>query len=241
MNAPESRSKRHDGFIRLGGAACIAGLAIHIGVNAGLKVMPPVDLDPAELRAYLSEEASTWAIVHGLRNLALPGLVLFAAAAFVRTCCLRTSSATGWGVVGLLGSAMHVINAYVANAIESFLLLDADLLAEEPKRFEVLFQVTRFLFTAEIATWAVFILGFSLAGWISRTLPRWISALGGLSATAGLLTGVFVVSVFTDGRAVLLIDVAALSGLAWFASTAIYLLARGSSIHQSPDESMPSS
>ena len=118
------------------------------------------------------------------------------------------------------------------------LLLDADLLAEEPKQFEVLFQVTRLLFTAEITTWAVFILGFSLAGWISRTLPRWIAALGSLSATAGLLSGAFVVSVFTDGQAVVLIDVAALSGLAWFGCTAVYLLACGSTIQDGPDESM---
>jgi hypothetical protein len=238
MSATQSKSTRHDGFIRLGGAACIAGLAIHILVNEGLKVMPPVDLESAGLRTYLTDEARTWAIVHGLRNLALPCLVVFAAAVFVRTCCLRTSSATGWGVVGLLGSAMQVINAFITNAIETFLLLDADLLAEEPKRFEVLFQLTRFLFTAEIATWAVFILGFSLAGWISRTLPRWIAALGCLSATAGLLSGAFVVSVFMDGPAVVLIDVAALSGLAWFACTAVYLLARGSSIRKGNGESM---
>jgi len=197
--------------------------------------MPPADLGPAELRTYLSNEAGTWALVHGLRNLALPCLVVFAAALFVRTCCLRTSSATGLGLVGLLGSAMQVINAFVTNAIESFLLLDADQLADEPEQFEVLFQITRFLFTAEIVTWAVFILGFSLAGWISRTLPRWISALGALSATAGLLSGAFVVSVFTGGPAVWLIDVAALSGLAWFASTATYLIARGATLPGSDD------
>jgi len=241
MSSKESRLKRHDGFIRLGGAACIAGLVLHILVNEGLKVMPPVDLEPTKLRSYLTDEAGTWALVHGLRNLALPCLVVFAAAMFVRTCCLRPSSATGWGVVGLLGSAMQVINAFVTNAIETFLLLDADLLAEEPKQFEVLFQVTRFLFTAEIATWGVFILGFSLAGWISQTLPRWISALGGFSATAGLLSGAFVVSVFTDGQAVVLIDGAALSGLAWFACTSVYLLARGSSLGEGQGESLPTS
>ena len=48
-------------------------MVIHILVNGGLKVMPPVDLESAELRAYLSDEASTWAIVHGLRNLIMKG------------------------------------------------------------------------------------------------------------------------------------------------------------------------
>jgi len=132
MRVTESTSRRHDAFIRTGGAVCLVGLTLHVLVNAGLKTMPPPMLGATELRACLAEEASTWALVHGLRNVALPCLVVFAAAVFVRTCSRRPSSALGWGIVGLLGSAMQVVNAFTANAIETFLLLDADRFSEEP-------------------------------------------------------------------------------------------------------------
>ncbi len=224
----------HDRFIRFGGAICLVGLVLHVLVNEGLKVMPPEAPAPEELQAYLASQASTWAVIHGLRNLALPCLVFFAAAMFLRTCCLRSPAPTGWGIVGLFGSAMQVIQAFLTNALESLLLLDSDLFAGDTRPFEIVFWITRFLFTAEIATWAVFIGGFSMAGRASKTLPGWIVALGAACAVAGLLGGAFVVPAFTGSRAAVLLDVAALTGLAWFACAATYLIVRGGRTGSTP-------
>ncbi len=93
-----SSSKDHTGLIRLGGLAMLVGFAIHIVANMVLKVFPPENPSLAELKTYLSNEAATWAIVHGIRYVALVCIVLFAAGLFVRTCCTRSTPTTGWGI-----------------------------------------------------------------------------------------------------------------------------------------------
>ena len=44
-----------------------------------------------------------------------------------------------------------------------------------------------------------------------------------------MVSGVFVVSILTEGWATVLIEVAALTGLAWFACVGVYMLMRGES------------
>lgn len=221
--------KKQAQFIRLGGLSVLVGLTIHIVVNMVLKEFPPEDPSLAELHSYLLDEAGTWALVHGLRYVALAGLLLFSASLFIRTCGARVSSSTGWGIVGLLGTSIHVANAFITNGIETLAFLDFSLLSEKPELFWLVFNTTRVLFTAEIAAWAVVIFGFSMAGLQSSMLPKWIVGLGMLSSTASILSGVFIVSILTDGWAVMLIEIAALTGLAWFACVGIYMMLRGSS------------
>lgn len=225
----QSTGRQEDRLIRIGGLAVLVALAIHIFVNGFLKKFPPENPSLPELKDYLTVEASTWAIVHGLKYLALVGLVVFAAAVYSRTCRSRRALGAGWGVVGLLGTAIHVTNAMIANGIEIMAFYDFTLLSEEASLFWLLFRTVRVLFTAEIVAWGVVIFGFSMAGFQSSTLPRWISSLGFFSATACMVSGVFVVSVLTEGWATILIEVAALTGLAWFACVGIYMLMRGES------------
>jgi len=217
------------GLIRLGGLAIIVGLAIHVILNSVLKEFPPEDPTVTELQAYLSTEAGTWAIVHGFRYIAFTCIVLFAAGLFSRTCCTRTAQTTGWGVVGLLGTAMFVTNGMITNGIETLAFLNISLLSQQQELFWLLFRLTRVLFTAEIVTWSIVILGFSIAGWRSTTIPRWLVALGLLNVVAGMLSGCFIVPILTEGWATILIDVAALTGLAWFACVGVYMLMRGES------------
>ena len=217
------------GLIRLGGLAIIVGLAIHVVLNSVLKEFPPEDPTVTELQAYLLNEAGTWAIVHGFRYIAFTCIVLFAAGLFSRTCCTRTAQTTGWGVVGLLGTAMFVTNGMITNGIETLAFLNISLLSQQQELFWLLFRLTRVLFTAEIVTWSIVILGFSIAGWRSTTIPRWLVALGLLNVVAGMLSGCFIVPILTEGWATILIDVAALTGLAWFACVGVYMLMRGES------------
>ena len=148
-----SSSKDHTGLIRLGGLAMLVGVAIHIVANMVLKVFPPENPSLAELKIYLSNEAATWAIVHGIRYVALVCIVLFAAGLFVRTCCTRSTPTTGWGIVGLIGAIMMMVNLLITNGIETLTFMDFDRLSQQEDVFWTLFYLTRLLFTAEIVTW----------------------------------------------------------------------------------------
>jgi hypothetical protein len=225
----ETDGQGQAGLIRLGGLAIIVGLAIHAILNSILKEFPPEDPTVTELQAYLSNQAGAWAIVHGFRYVAFACIVLFAAGLFSRTCCTRPAQTTGWGVVGLLGTAIFVTNGIITNGIEILAFLNIDLLSQQQELFWLLFRLTRVLFTAEVVTWSFVILGFSIAGWRSTTIPKWLVALGLVSVVAGMLSGGFIVSVVTDGWALIVADVAALTGLAWFACVGVYMVVRGAS------------
>ena len=217
-------------FTRIGGLALLCGLSIHIVVNMVMKKFPSEDLSLPELQTYLLEESGTWAIVHGLRYIALPCLLIFAASLFMRIRGGSSStSSTGWGILGLLGIAVHVTNAFINNGIETFLFLAPGKLSGNPDLFWLLYYTTRTIATAEIAIWSVVIFGFSMAGLLSSMIPKWIVWLGILSAIACILSGVFIVSILTGGWAVMIIEIAALTGMAWFLCVGIHMLIKGNS------------
>lgn len=225
----DSSGRDHTGLIRLGGLTMLAGFVIHIVANSVLKVFPPENPSLDELKTYLSNEAGTWAIVHGIRYIAVVCIVLFAAGLFVRTCCIRSVATTGWGVVGLLGTTLMVVNLLIANGIETLAFMGFDRLSEQADIFWTLFHLTRVLFTAEVVAWGVISLGFSVAGLQSATLPKWIVGLGFLSAASCLLTGVFIVSIMNDDWPGIFLAVGSLTGVVWFVSVSIHMLWRGSS------------
>ena len=216
-------------FVQLGGLALLVGFAIHIIANSVIKRFPPEDPSLDQLRAYLTAEVDSWALVHGVRYIAIVSIAVFAAALFARTCCTRVSRPVGWGVVGLLGATMWLANLFITNGIETFVFLGPEIVSANADLFWAFFKATRVLFTAEIVAWGVLIGGFSVAGWLSDTLPKWLCAFGLVPATFGILSGVFVVSILTDGWATWLIIVASLCGLAWFVCAGFYLLLRGDS------------
>lgn len=148
----------------------------------------------------------------------------------MRTCRVSGSRAIGWGLVGLLGAALHVTNGIITNGIEILAFTDFKLLSEDPTLFWFAFYLTRILFTGEIVAWGILIGGFSAAGWHSSTLPRWLTILGLLSAIGSLASGIFIVSVLKDGSAALLVDVTSLGCLAWFLITGILMAVRGSAV-----------
>jgi len=214
-------------FVRIGGLAMLVGFAIHIVANRVLKKFPPEDPTLDELKTYLSEEASSWAVVHGLRYVAFSCIAIFAAALFVRTCRPSGARGTGWGVVGLLGAALHVTNGIISNGIEMLAFTDFDQLSGDPKLFWLVFHLTRILFTGEIVAWGLLIGGFSAAAWHSSTLPRWLARLGFLSAIGSLTSGILIVPVLRGGPAASLADVTSIGCLGWFLITGGLLAFRG--------------
>ncbi|MEQ8767839.1 MAG: hypothetical protein RL885_28305 [Planctomycetota bacterium] len=216
-------------LIRLGGLAMILSIIVHVVLNMVLKEFPPEDPTASELQAYLDREADTWAIVHGFRYLAFCGIVLFAAGLFIRTCGGRAAALNGWGFVGLLGTAIWVTSGIVTNGLEILAFVDFDLLSNRPELFWLVFRMTRILFTAEIATWSLVLAGFSAAGLVSATLPKWMAFLGFVGAAGCLLSGVLVISVFTDGFAGMIAELATMASLLWMLVVALYLVKRGAS------------
>jgi hypothetical protein len=208
----------------VGGAAVLVALAIHIILNMVLKEFPPESATATELQAYLALEGSTWAIVHGFRYVAFACLVLFAAALSSRITAGHSGLPNGWAVVGLLGTAMWVTNGVITNGIEMLAFVNHEAVSDHEELFWLLFYLTRVLFTAEIATWAIAILGFSMAGRASRTMSDWLWVLGLFAALTGLLSGVFVVSVINGGWATILADIATISSLAWFLCVGIVMV-----------------
>ena len=227
--AKEPRNMDHTGLIRLGGIAMLVGFTIHAAANWVLKVFPPENPSLAELQTYLLDEAGNWAIVHGIRYVAVICIVLFAAGLFVRTCCIRSSATTGWGIVGLLGAGMMVVNLLITNGIETLTFMDFDRLSQQADTFWMLFYMTRTLFTAEVVAWSVFYLGFGVAGLMSATLPKWIVWIGFFSAANGLLTGVFIVPIMNDNWPGIFVALTVLPGTLWFISTSVFMIWRGSS------------
>lgn len=223
-----SSSNDHAFLIRLGGLAMLAGLVIHIVANSVLKEFPPDNPSLAELQTYLSNEAGNWAIVHGIRYVAIVCIVLFVAGLFVRTCGTRSAPSTGWGIVGLIGAGMMVVNLLITNGIETLIFMDFDRLSQQADTFWTLFYLTRTLFTAEIVAWAVMFLGFSVAGLQSATLPKWIAWLGFFSAANGILTGVFIVPIMNDNWPGIFMMLASLTGTLWFVFVSVHMVRRGS-------------
>lgn len=217
-------------LVRIGGLSIIVGLAIHIVLNVVLKEFPPEDATGPELQEYLSREAGHWATIHGFRYLAFTCIVLFSAGLFVRTCRLRPTREMGWGAVGLLGAAIFVTNGIVTNGVEILAFLNVPPISQNPDLFWLLFRLTRVLFTAEVVTWSILILGFSVAGWRSATLPRWILALGFLQVAAGMIAGVFITSALSGDQVAIPLEVASDAGLLWFLCVGAYMVVRGDTV-----------
>ncbi|MEZ5347315.1 MAG: hypothetical protein R2681_17340 [Pyrinomonadaceae bacterium] len=146
---------------------------------------------------------------------------------YSRTCRRSQNEASAWGVVGIIGTSIFVTNGIITNGIEILAFINLELISKQQEFFWLLFRLTRVLFTAEVVTWSFLIFGFSIAGWISKTLPKWLALLGLLNTVFGILAGVFIVSVISDGKFAVLMTAAEFTGLIWFAATAVLMIVRG--------------
>lgn len=215
---------------RIGGGAIVLGLGIHIVVNGVVKTFPPDGMTASQLEAYLRAEAGSWAIVHGARYLAFTCILLFAVVLFGRLSSARNATSLPWALGGLAGTVVLLANGVITNAVEMVTFHGGGAVEISLDQFALLLRLTRVLFTAEIVTWMFMIAGYSVAGWISGQLPRWICIVGLVHAVFALLTGAFIVSVISGGTALILADVASLTGLIWFFAAGVFLLVARSGV-----------
>lgn len=226
--SPDNR-RNGSAFLRMGGVAVLLGIAIHIVVNLFVKRFPDPTASATELNSYFTAEAGSWAFVHGSRYVAFTCLVVFSAALYMRILRSDVVSSTGWAVVGIIGSALHVGGGMIGNAIEILAFLDFDRISSQPDNFRLLFHLSRTVFTAEVAAWSIFIGGFSIAGWVSGVFPRWLSILGWAGSLLALISAVLVVSILRNGTPASLLPLTEAVCLLWFASAGIFLIRRDES------------
>jgi hypothetical protein len=153
-------------------------------------------------------------------------VILFAAALYSKCATKLPGRSIAWAVVGLLGTAVWVANGIVTNGIEILAFISDEQVSERQELFWLLFDLTRVLFTAEIAAWSITIFGFSMAGQQSATTPTWLYVFGFFAAAAGMVSSVLVISVISGGWAALLADLAAIASLAWFLCMGVAMLLR---------------
>lgn len=219
--------ERETTIVRVGGLAGFLILGIVLVVTFVLFEPPPEGgAALADPKTYISEQAGRMAIVNGLRNLMFFSLLCWAAGLYTFTRRSATHVTNGWGVLGLLGAAAAAIVTTIANSVETAIFLNYGGVSEQRDMFVLLWGLTRALYVVPQVGTAAYAAGFSLAGWWSGALPRWLVALGLIVAAACLITCVGVVSAMTGGWADKVQIVAVLLTLVWLLCTSVLMVRR---------------
>lgn len=211
-------------LIRIGGLAGLSAIVVHMIVNMFLKTFPSESFTAPELEMYFRQEAGTWEVVHGLRYLAMAGIVFMVTGLYLKTGTDGAKSENGWRLIGLLGATMWLANLMITNGIEMFAFLDYESMDSNPALFWMIFDMTRVLFGAEIIAWTLVAFGFSMAGKRSRKFPAWLSYVGILMAVGGFIASITIVNVLKDGWTSYILLVAAFGIIFWFASASVNMI-----------------
>lgn len=214
------------GIVRIGGALMLAAMAIHVVANIVLKTPPAAGMSAEETARYLATEHATWAIVHGMRYVAIVCMAIFYSGLFVMFGG-RGARGGGWEVVGLFGGVLHVANLLIANGLEMLAFHSFDNASGDPQLLWLTYASSRMLFDAELITWAIAMIGFGLAGWRTGALPKWVCGVGFVSAAGSAVASAFIYSMLEGGWAGYAIEIGAFSGLAWFIAVGVVMVWRG--------------
>lgn len=220
--------QRETTIVRVGGLLGFLMIGIAVLVNYVLFEPPPGGAAAlAEPKTYISDQAGRMAIANGMRNLVFFCIPFWAAGVYTFTRPSPTLASNPWGIVGLLGAVTVTAVGTIANGVQTAIFLNYGGVSEQRDIFLVLWGVTRVLFGAAQVGTAAWVAGFSLAGWRSGAMPRWLVALGLIFAAATLLTwGVGIVSVMTGGWAEKVQSVTMPLTLVWLLSTSVLMVRR---------------
>lgn len=214
-----SETQGAEQFTLVAGLVGLAIIALFVISNFVLgDVDPPkTDADAREIADFFSQAKIEWAA--GMRYIIffLFPIFAFGLARYVR----REDELAGvLAGIALLATAWLVATGTVANTMESIMLYEGERLANEPEFARVLNTGMNAFFNAAILPHALLISCLSLAGWRTKTLPAWLSAIGGFQLVTGLIGGAALArgldwDTFTDLT----------FGLSFFAFAVWYLLA----------------
>jgi hypothetical protein len=99
-------------------------------------------------------------------------------------------SAGAWRLVGLLGLALIPSIGFPANSAATIALWRLPVLEEQSQLLTMLWSMSAVWFFGAVLLWGVGVGSFSVAGWQSARMPRWLAGLGILVGALGVVGGV---------------------------------------------------
>jgi hypothetical protein len=189
--------------VRLGGLANLLILVLVVVVNFVLtpkRSLLSANARPEEIASFFSAHADQMGLANGLRNLVFFLLPIFAVGLYTliaRTA--ETAAAKAWATMALVASAAVMAVGTVNNGVETAAFVKLSVFAEHPELRRLLWSLSGVVFTAVRLVWAAINTGFSIGGWLSGALPRWLCIVGLLSAVSSLVSAVGIASLLAGG------------------------------------------
>ena len=201
MHTSHETTQRHAWVVRLGGLAGLFIIGLALVVNFVLIPQGPAgDAGPEEIAAFFSDQAASMALANGLRNLGLFLLPLWGVGLYSLIAHTADSAAKSWASMGVVASAALMALGTVNNLIQTAAFLELSIFSEHPELRTLLWSLSGVGFGgASRLVLGAFCAGFSIAGWQSGALPRWLCIVGLLSAASSLVTVVAIAELLAGG------------------------------------------
>jgi hypothetical protein len=188
--------------VRLGGLVNLLILALVVVVNFVLtpkRSLLPENARPEEIASFFSAHADQMALANGLRNLVLFLLPIFAVGLYTLIARTAETAAKAWATMALVASAAVMAVGTVNNGVETAAFVNLSVFAEHPELRRLLWSLSAVVFAAVRLVWAAINTGFSVGGWLSGALPRWLCIVGLLSAVSSLVSAVGIAPLLAGG------------------------------------------
>jgi hypothetical protein len=185
---------------------------------------PPFNAPLPEVLTFLVDGSGMLYASSILRFALLPLLPFIAVGIYV----WLGPKAGAWRLVGLLGLALVPAIGFVANSAATIALWRLPVLEEQPQLATMLWSMSVVWFFGAVMLWGIGVGSFSVAGWQSGRMPRWLAALGILVGAVGVACGVGVNALV--GRVLLAGALLSIFGLllpVWLVATSILLIRDG--------------
>ena len=201
LNNSHEISSRYAWVVRLGGLAGLFIIALTLVVNFALTPPSPAgDADPEEVAVFFSDHSRSMALANGLRNLGLFLIPVWVVGLYSLSARTEDAAAKAWAMMGVVASGALMALGTVNNFIQTAAFVELPVFAEHPELRGLLLSLSYVGFGgASRLVLGAFCAGFSIAGWQSKTLPRWLCIVGLLSAAASVVTAVAIADLLAGG------------------------------------------
>jgi hypothetical protein len=188
--------------VRVGGLVNLLILGLVVVVNFVLtpkRSLLPANARPEEIASFFSAHAEQMGLANGLRNLVLFLLPIFAVGLYTLIARTADNAAKAWTIMSLVATAAVMAVGTVNNGVETAAFINLSVFAEHPELRKLLWSLSGVVFEAVRLVWAAINTGFSVGGWLSGALPRWLCIVGLLSAVSCLVTAVGIAPLLAGG------------------------------------------
>jgi hypothetical protein len=211
-------------FLPVAGVAGLACAAVGLVIGFLEAGAPPFNAPLPEVLTFLRDASGMLSASSILRFALLPLLPFIAVGIYV----WLGPKADAWRLVGLFGLALVLAVGFPANSAATIALWRLPVLEEQPQSLTMLWSMNVVWFFGAVMSWGIGVGSFSVAGWRSGRMPRWLSALGLLIGAVGVFCGIGVNALVS--RELLAGAVLSMFGLllpVWLVATSIMLIRDG--------------